>query len=215
MDVGQLGDISTWDWLSILKTAFGAGLGTATVQGGLALYRDRSLRTDSAAYLALRIAVLLEAFASECCDFYFDNANAQHLPDEEYPNWRTELPAPPVFPDDTEAWRALDKSLVARCLNFPNRVRASQNSIALAIEYSVGDLEYVLDEQASARGVEAWEVASSLRKTYRLDRAETVFDFDEVLHRVLKRSREAIEERAKHQAELLKELAANDREIPG
>jgi hypothetical protein len=134
MDLSQFGDPTTWDWLSIVKTAFGAGLGAATVQGGLALYRERTLKNENAAYLALRIAVLLEAFASECCDFYFDNANAQQPPDEQYPAWRTELPTPPQFPDDTEAWRAMDRSLVARCLNFPNRMRASQNSIASAIE---------------------------------------------------------------------------------
>jgi hypothetical protein len=28
------------------------------------------------------------------------------------------------------------------------------------------DLEHILDEQASARGVEAWEIASALRKAY-------------------------------------------------
>jgi hypothetical protein len=214
MALGQLGDPTTWDWLSLVKTAFGAGLGAAAVQGTIALYRERSQKNESAVYLALRVAVLLEAFASECCDFYFDNANAQHSPDEQYPAWRTELPGLPQFPDDTEAWRAMDRSLVARCLNFPNRVRASQNAIASAIEYTMYDLEYVLDEQVSARGVEAWEIASSLRKIYKLDRAEIVFDFDEVLRKVLKTSREAIDKRAEQQAELLGELSANDRDIP-
>jgi hypothetical protein len=68
--------------------------------------------------------------------FYYDNANAQQAPDEPYPSWKTKLPTAPEFPDDTEAWRALDNSLVAKCLNFPNRVHASQNSIAVCVEYS-------------------------------------------------------------------------------
>jgi hypothetical protein len=72
----------------------------------------------------------------------------------------------------------------------------------------------ILDEQASARGVEAWEIASSLRETYKLDRAEIVFDFDTVLHNVLKTSRAEIEKRAARQAELLQELSANDKDIP-
>jgi hypothetical protein len=215
VDIGQLGDPTTWDWLSIVKTAFGAGLGTAAVQGGLAVYREHTRKNENAAYLALRIAVLLEAFASECCDFYFDNANAQQSPDEQYPDWRTVLPTPPQFPDDTEAWRAMDRSLVAKCLNFPNRVRASQNTIASTIEYTMDDLDYILDEQASARGVEAWEIASSLRRSYKLDRADIIFDFDKVLHKVLKTSREEIDKRAAGQAELLRELSANDKDIPG
>lgn len=210
-----MGDPTTWDWLSIVKAAFGAGLGTAIVQGGLALYRERALKKENAAYLALRIAVLLEAFASECCDFYFYNANAEQPPDEPYPAWRTELPKLPEFPDDTEAWRAMDRSLAARCLKFPNRVRASQNAIASAIEYYMQELEYELDEQASARGVEAWDIASSLRETYKLARAETVFDFAEVLRKALKTTQEERDKRAARQAEMIQELAANDQRVAG
>ena len=110
--------------------------------------------------------MLLEAYGSQCCDFYFDNANVQEQLDEPHPAWRTVLPTPPEFPDDTEAWRAMDRSLVANCLNFPNRVHASQNAIASTIEHTMDDLEHILDEQASARGVEAWEIASALRKAY-------------------------------------------------
>jgi hypothetical protein len=218
MDVAQLGNPIGWDWLSVAKTAFGAGLGTAMVQGGITFYRESSRKTESAAYLALRVAVLLEAFASECCDFYFDNANAQEPPNEPYPAWRTVLPTPPQLPDDTEAWRAMDRGLVAKCLNFPNRVRASQNTIASTIEYTMDDLEYILDEQASARGVEAWEIASSLRKTYKLDRADMVFDFDKVLRKVLKTSREEIEKRAVAQAEQAQKMAeyfANPKPVVG
>jgi hypothetical protein len=214
MDLGQLADPTSWDWLSILKTAFGAGLGTAGVQGGLAVYRERTRKKENAAYLALRIAVLLEAYASECCDFYFENANAQEPPDEQYPAWRTVLPTPPEFPDDTEAWRAMDRSLVAKCLNFSNRVHASQNAIASTIEYTMHDLEHILDEQASARGVEAWEIASALRTAYKLDRAEIIFDYHSVLQKALKSSREQIDQRAAHQAEFLQELSARDKNNP-
>jgi hypothetical protein len=215
MEIRELiGDPATWDWLSIVKTAFGAGLGTAAVQGGIAVYRERTRKNENATYLALRIAVQLEAYTSACCNFYFDNSNAQRLPDEPYPAWHTELPTVSDFPDDTEAWRAMDRSLVARCLNFPNRVHASQNTIATAIEYTMDDLKYVLDEQASARGVEAWEIASALRKTYGLDRAEIIFDYNDALQKVLEQTRRNIDKRAAAQAQLLEELAANDKGIP-
>jgi hypothetical protein len=95
MDIEQLGNPATWDWLSILRTAFGAGLGTAAVQGGISLYKERARKDENAAYLALRIAVLLEAYTSKCCDLYFGNANTQQAPDEQYPSWETELPTPP------------------------------------------------------------------------------------------------------------------------
>ena len=184
-----------------------SGFGTAAVQGGIAIYRDRVSRGDSGAYLALRLAVMLEAYASECCDFYFSNANAIELPDEPYPAWQVELPRVPPFPEDTDAWRAMDKRLVARCLDFPNCVHASQNKIASCAEYAEHDLGNVLDEEASARGVEAWDIASALRDTYQLGRVEMVFDYFGVLRDVLKSSKENREEREKQHAQLMQKLS--------
>jgi hypothetical protein len=204
-------DLLSWDWRSLLKAAVGAGVGTAAVQGSIAVYQERARKNDNAAYLALRLAVRLEAYASACCSFYFDNANAPHSPDEQYPSWRAELPKVDNFPDDVEAWRALDRQLMARCLNFPNRASASQNAIANCIEHSMRDLENTLDENCSARGLEAWDIASDLRSRYRLNRAEIIFDFRDVLQNVLKASIKEREEQAAAQADLLRELSSSDR----
>ncbi|WP_338822720.1 hypothetical protein WDM22_02040 [Bradyrhizobium septentrionale] len=202
-------NLAAWDWLSIWKAAVGAGIGTAAVQGGIALYRDQTQKNEKAAYLALRLAVLLEGYASKCCDFYFDNLNAVEPPDEPYPAWRTGLPEMPALPDDTEAWRAMDRKLLARCWEFPNRVRASQNAIEACSEYTMDDLGVTLDEQASARGVEACEIATALRKTYRLGRPDLVYDYYSTLQKVLKASTEEREKRAASQAAFLQELSSN------
>ncbi|WP_439406422.1 hypothetical protein ACNJX9_34090 [Bradyrhizobium sp. DASA03076] len=212
--MNQIFDPTNWDLLSLLKTAVGAGIGTAAVQGGIALYRERTLKNEHAAYLALRLAVLLEAYASECCDFYFDNANAEQLPNEPYPSWNTRLPDLPEYPDDTEAWRTLDKKLLAKCLNFPNRVHASQNAIAACGEHTMDDLDIALDEHASARGAEAWEIASALRETYGLDRAEIVFDYYTALQKVLKQSREKRKRREEGQWSFLSEISAREKDFP-
>jgi hypothetical protein len=204
MDLGQLADPTAW--LSILKIAFGASVGTAFVQGGYTLWRDHSTKRDRGAYLALRLAVMLEAYCSECCSAYFDNANAHHDPDEPYPNWRTELPKLPEFPDDVEAWRALDKMLLAKCLDFPNRVHASQNAIASCVEYDMHDLELALDEHISDRGVEAWEIASALRDACKLERADIVFDHFSVLKDARKSSKERREGHEASQAKLIQAL---------
>jgi hypothetical protein len=121
----------------------------------------------------------------------------------------------PELPDDTEASRAMDKKLLTKCLEFPNRVRASQNAIEACAEYTMADLGVTLDEQASARGIEACEIAASLRSTYTLGQAEPVFDYCSRLHLVLKTSRQEREEREKSQAELLQELSARENCIPG
>jgi hypothetical protein len=205
---------TVWDWVSIWKAAVGAGIGTAAVQGGFALYRDRTQKNEKAAYLALRLAVLFEGYASRCCDFYFDNLNAVEPPDEPYPAWQTKLPDLPELPDDTEAWRAMDKKLLAKSLEFPNRVRASQNAIEACVQYTMDYLGVTLDEQASARGVEACEIAAALRKKYRLGRPELVYDHYSRLQKVLKASRQEREEREASQAAFLQELSSRESSIP-
>lgn len=52
MDLQQLMSPLVWDWPSILHSAFGAGLGTAAVQSGITIYRERAQQQDKAAYLA-------------------------------------------------------------------------------------------------------------------------------------------------------------------
>lgn len=213
-DIQQIFNPAAWDWLSIWKAAVGAGIGTAAVQSAVALYRDRRQKNEKAAYLALRLAVLFEGYASKCCDFYFYNLNAVEPPDEPYPAWETKLPDLSELPDDTEAWRAMDKKLLAKCLEFPNRVRASQNAIESCAEYTTHELGVTLDEQASARGVEACEIAASLRSTYKLGRAEPVFDYYSRLQKVLITSRQEREERETSTAELLRELSARESSLP-
>jgi hypothetical protein len=177
----------TWDWIAFLKIAFGAGIGTAAVQGTLALWRDARVKKDHAAYLALRVAVLLESYASESCDFIFENASAHHGPDEQYPEWNALLPTLPNYPDDPEGWRAMNRTLVARCLNLPNKIHGSQGVIRSVVEYQTGDdLINALDEHAAARGVEAWEIAAALRVEYGLEAAEMIFDYAAVLNNSLK-----------------------------
>jgi len=212
MDIQQLANPFGWDWGSILHAAFGAGIGTAGVQGAITLYRERTQKQDKAAYLALRVAVMLEAYGSDCCRFYFDNVNAIELPDEQYRAWKTRLPTPPELPDDTEAWRAMNRELLARCLNFPNKVLASQNAIDSCIEFTMNDLENTLDKHASDRGMEAWEIAAALRKAYGLQAADIVYDYHDTLQKVNKAALEELEKRMARQAELVSAASAPQKE---
>jgi hypothetical protein len=77
------------------------------------------------------------------------------------------------------------------------------------------DLGNTLDEEASARGVEAWEIASALREKYGLDRAQIIFSYHKVLKDVLKRSIEEREKREANQADFLNELSAREKNFPG
>ena len=61
-----------FDWGTVGKTLLGAsigsGLGSALVQGFFSLRAERQKRASQATYLAMRLAVLLEAFGLACSD---------------------------------------------------------------------------------------------------------------------------------------------------
>jgi hypothetical protein len=205
-------DPLNWDWPTIIKGAFGAGLGTVGVQVVWPFLQERRAKKDRAAYLALRVAVTLEAYASDCLELIFENANLQEPYDEQYPDWNPILPKEPSYPDDDrDGWRSMTRSLVTRCLNFPNKVRGSQGMIKSTVQYGHGDeLSDVIDEHAALRGIEAWEIATSLRKEYHLPPSEVVFDYLEALRSRLNGALAAKAAREESQAAMMKGIIFPD-----
>jgi hypothetical protein len=175
-------DPQSWDWASTAKTVIGAGVGTALVQGLLPLYRDWRHRKRQAAYMAMRLAVVLEAFASGCSAFIAGNQSAETYPDREYPDWNANLPELLPYPDDVDGWRATDRRLAGRCLNLRNNIHGSQTLIGWTIEFTEEMLGEVLDEHAATRGLEAWDLA--------VEKTEPVWNYAEALRETLQRVRE-------------------------
>jgi hypothetical protein len=177
---------STWDWATLGNTFVGAGVGSALVQALFSFLRERSQTKKQGAYLALRLAVTLEFFALACADFISENGNAETPPDHEFPDWTVKLPELPVLPDDADGWLAIDRPLADRCLNLRNKIHASQKVIDGTGEFTPDELGDTLDEEAAARGLEAWKLALELRRKHRLTPADTVYDFAERLEGVLR-----------------------------
>jgi len=129
--------------------------------------RDRRQSRRHAAYMAMRLAVALEAYSEGCADLVQRNAREAPRRNEE-PSARTmALPTPPHYPEDLDGWKAIDHTLADRCLSFESRTRQSQAIIASII----GDgrrLAGELETQAIERGLEAWDLAVELRKRHRL-----------------------------------------------
>jgi hypothetical protein len=93
-------DPTVWGWLtSGVTTVIGAGVGTAIVQGGLALYRDQYQKESHAAYMAMRLAVTLEAHAAACLDLIARNDAEEPHPDGRFTGNAT-LPLVAPYPDD-------------------------------------------------------------------------------------------------------------------
>ena len=176
------------DWSNLAQVVLGAGFGTAAVTGLTSLYRDYRHKKSQAAYMAMRLAVVLELYAADCSDLIAKNANAEQAPDERFPDWNVEMPALPPYPDDPEGWRAVDRKLAGRCLNLRNKIFGSQGAITSTIEFDVDDLEDTLNENIAARGLEAWQLAVALRRKHGIEDADVVWNFADRLEKTLRKT---------------------------
>jgi hypothetical protein len=166
----------TVDWGTLGKTAIsalvGAGLGSALVQGAFSFIAEKRQRAAHATYLAMRIAVLLDAFEAACSELINSNASAQRYPDERLPEWDIHLPELPPYPEDTEGWVSLDRALASRCLELRSQICARQKVIDATREYDDESLGEMVAKEAADLGLEASRLASGLRRKYRLCPAE-------------------------------------------
>jgi hypothetical protein len=179
-------------WKTLLSALLGAGLGSAIVQGIFNYIAERRKRTAHATYLAMRLAVLLDAFGRACSDMIGRNSYAETPPDSEFPNWEG-LPGLPPYPEESEGWVSLRRALAMRCLRIRSNAQVSEAFLKVTVEFSVDDLGDTLDEQAAILGLEAWRLAEDLKRVYRL--GGTASDYKESLETVQRRARQRIRDR--------------------
>lgn len=180
---------------SVIALAATTGIFTALLNQLLTVLREwwvsSSNKRARAGYHALRLAVLLEAYAEACADLIIENDNLEPpSPEQEFPDWNLKLPDLPSYPDDAEGWRAIDLQLAARALNLRNRISGSQGIIFANREHTPEELGRVTDEEAAERGLEAWEIAVALRRKHGLDPIGPIWDFIGRLERSQKEVKE-------------------------
>ncbi|MDP4024150.1 hypothetical protein Q8W71_16090 [Methylobacterium sp. NEAU 140] len=185
------------DLSATFQTIIGAGIGSAIIQAVIPAFRDWRKQSAQASYLALRLAVTLEAFASASCDLIAVNENAPCSPDHAYPRWTTKLPALAEFPPDQEGWLALDRDLAERALAFRNRVSKSQSVISDTAWLNEGALGASVETEAMERGLEAWRLASDLRTKHRAKAARPIWDYAAKLESIEARQKEYMRENNK------------------
>jgi hypothetical protein len=166
-----------WEWSRFFMMIVSAGVGSALVQSLMPIYRDRRTRRKQAAYMAMRLAVVMENFAWACANFIQDNHNARTPPEAEYPAWEIALPELLAYPEDADGWRAIAPKLAGRVFGLRNKLHESKSTIRNIIEFNKAELGWVLDEQAASRGLEAWRMAIDLRKTYGIEAVELEWNF--------------------------------------
>jgi hypothetical protein len=168
-------------WGNLLTLAATTGVITALLNQGLGWLRDwrasSEKRKANAGYLALRVAVMLEAYADACSDVA--SAIDTHMSSGGHAGEQTTtLPQAPVYPADDESWRVIAPDLLERCLSFPNKVVASQKVVqSVTIWGDYEDMVQQCMEQCVDRGLEAWGLATDLRTRYRFEAHSYVYDY--------------------------------------
>jgi hypothetical protein len=199
--------LTSWDWAFIGKTILGAGLGSAAVQALAGVLRDRRERADRAGYMAMRLAVQLERFASDCADLILKNKEAPHPPDREFPDWDIHLPAIGDYPSDAEGWKSIDRRLAGKALDLPNRIMGSQSIIFSVAQYSEHDLCDETTIQAGDRAAEALEIAKGLRTKHNVRTEVPVWDYESTLSTERAEVLQAREEERARQVEFTRKVA--------
>jgi hypothetical protein len=156
------------DWKTILPLVVGTGLLSSLATAILTLtwgwWTKRSENKRNAAYLAIRLVVILERFAIDSNALITDQTLYDQSGGEYGANAHT-LPDLETFPEE-QSWITLQPTLLARVLTFPNELRLSNLAVA-----SWTGSEDVIQEalnQCGKLGYRAWALAHDLRTQYRL-----------------------------------------------
>lgn len=162
MTLGEL-----WEWIKAGLPLLVAG-GILTI--GAQWWGDSKKRKRGARYLAISLAVNYETYALECAD----QINKLNLFESSHGNaGERNLSLPKVLPIPESAhWENLEHDLTERAFTFPNVVRQASGYIDFEIEMN-DDPEFAgatisTIEKAGITGLMAWQLASDLRRRYRI-----------------------------------------------
>jgi hypothetical protein len=154
------------NWTSILTSGLVVAILTTGANWLRDLWRDHSNSKKDATYLALRVAVILERFVTDCVYRVWDD----NSDNKEGRDLTFKLPELYVFPADEPEWKSFHNRkpiLASRVLSFPNEVRSAE-LLSQFQAHREGNPFGITDEIIKA-GMNAWVLACDLRKAYTLE----------------------------------------------
>lgn len=128
------------NWIEFLSLAASAGLLSAAFSAGISAIGAHFARRRHARYLALRVAVQMDAYFHECLD-YISEINAHNTSGGHQGQQLLSLPSPPEPPIDDIGWVNLDPKLSDRALSFGLRVDYMNGAIRDDLEHNAGPPE--------------------------------------------------------------------------
>jgi hypothetical protein len=163
------------DTIQIVTLVTGSSVLSALLTSGLSLFVQWRRASANARYLALRVAVTLEAFALACYHVVADH----DVHDNSAGNLGKEHDAFPeiaAYPESLE-WQALPPRLLSRVLNFRNEIKISEARLKFQWDLDPGGLTETLSEECAHRGSQAMDIVNDLRQTYGLAPLQADYDF--------------------------------------
>lgn len=149
-------------WTLVVATGvFSAAASFALSSIGDGIKRWRTGKT-LARYTAMRCAVVLEQYATECWDT-FAMANGEY--DLHHDMTPQALPKAPVFPSDLD-WKAISQDLSDEVLSFSNASSVSQTLAKYSEFWERNPFDF--HSAAKERGYEALKLGGRLRNAHNL-----------------------------------------------
>ncbi|MCJ2164885.1 MULTISPECIES: hypothetical protein [unclassified Pseudodesulfovibrio] len=175
-------DLTQVSLTSIITVVGSTGVLSALCTHLFGMFRDwledRTKRARRASYAALRLAVQLETYAIECAR-RIEEVKTSLASNGYYGKLHGRLPKIPPYPDEID-WKSLEPSLVDEVLSFPNQLLVSNDiTTFVAEDHFPDDTELATAEcllHCGYRGVQAWKIATELRKRYGLKSRNVLSD---------------------------------------
>ncbi|VWX54547.1 hypothetical protein [Novosphingobium sp. 9U] len=105
----------------------GSGVVAALITQIATFLLSKLQRTRQGRYIALRSALAIEEFGSDCLVVIYEIEGYEE--DESWGKQHVTLPRLTSFPEDDEGWRALPPTLAHRLLSFAPKIRNEQRNI--------------------------------------------------------------------------------------
>lgn len=160
------------NWTLLLTSSVIAGVISGVIAQAAPWIREAITNGRAADFSALRLALMLEAYAGECSEVYSDVQNSiassGHAGRE-----HSHLPILPDYPADI-AWHALGTRLTEKVLGFRVDRADLAAEITFEAEWVVGppdEISGFVGNKAVELGLKAVEVAETLRKKRKLSPA--------------------------------------------
>ncbi len=170
------------DWGSLLVPA-ASGLAGAILTQGVVWWRESRKSSKAKRYWALTTALVFERFALTCAH-QLEEAKLFRQSNGATGLLYLNLPALDALPSGVD-WQALDQNIVSLVLNFPLELEESGRGVTFhhGVLGEDGAIEYC-EGQARVRGVQAVQIAESLRAKYGIKplRLNVGWDFRSTLH---------------------------------